>query len=232
MPTTTAKKIIKKAFQKAGILTKTQEPTADEANDALDALNDMLASWSNDTMMCYVRAWEFFPLNGGIGTYTMGTGGDFNTLRPVSIIDAYVRQGNATDTQISIINEILFNNIQQKDIPGLPQWLNNDGGQPLTKIRLNPVPFGGLQLFILSEKMLTQFALNDNVDLPPGWNRALIYNLADEICSDYGQEMPASAAKIAITSKSLIAKSIQKNRNFDAYPQNTNVNNIFTGWNR
>lgn len=229
---TTARTIIKKAMQKGGILTKYQNPTASEYNDALDALNNMLSSWANDSLMVFARTWESFPLTGAT-SYTMGAGGDFNTVRPIGIIASYVRIGT-TDTPVTVINdEAYFNSIMTKDAPGQPEWLNNDNGYPLVKLRPWPVGGAAYTLFLLTEKQLTAFATLDTVvALPPGWERALIFNLPEEIISDYGQkEVPDSCKKIAVSSKSLIQKAILKNHNLDCSPASANPGNVYSGWN-
>lgn len=231
---TTAKKIIVKAFQKAGILTKTQQPSADEANDALDALNNMLSSWSNDTGMIYTRSWETFPLVGGQLAYTIGVGANFNTVRPIEVIECHLSDG-IIDYPCETVNDEIYNHqIQQKTAPGLSYFLNYDNAFPIAKIRLWPVPPSSLySLFLLTEKALTFYNLNDTVDLPPGWERALIFNLAIEICSDYGQSCPEETVSIATQSKSLIQKAIMRNRSLDAAPLNGigTFGNIYAGWN-
>ena len=50
---TTASDIIKKAMQKVGVLTKSESPSSDESADGLDSLNDLLSSWSNESMFIY-----------------------------------------------------------------------------------------------------------------------------------------------------------------------------------
>lgn len=232
--TTTALKIITKAMQKAGIVTKTETIDADEANDALDALNAMLSSWSNDSMMIYARSWEFFNLVGGQAQYLIGPGAaDFDTVHPIDIVEAYIRVAELTDYDVAIVNdEIYTSQITLKSAPGIPEWLNYDNNFPIATIKLFPVPPTAYQLFILSEKILSQFALEDEVNLPPGWERMLVYNLAVEIAPDYDQEVPASVQSIAVMSKSLVKKAIMKNRSLDAYPKEARPNNIFSGWNR
>lgn len=93
---TTALGIIKSAMRKVGVLTKTENPSADEAQDGLEMLNDLLSSFSNDSMVIYARYSEDFTLSGGTGSYTIGTGGAFNTARPVKIISAFIRLGMLT----------------------------------------------------------------------------------------------------------------------------------------
>lgn len=232
--TTTALSIITAAMQKLGILTKTQKPSADEANDALAALNAMLSSWSNDSMLCYARTWETFPLQGGKAEYLIGPGAsDFDTARPISIVAGYTRLNGFSDQPIQVVNdEIYTTQIGVKSAPGFPDWLSYDNGYPVAKIRLWPVPAAAYDLFILSEKQLGQFTLHQPVDLPPGWERALVFNLPAELSGDYDQPVPDAVARIAMDSKNLIQKAVRKNRSLDATPQQGTPNNIYTGWNR
>lgn len=229
---TTARQIVRKAMQKAGILTKTEDPSADEASDALDALNNMLSSWSNDSLLIYARSWETFNLSGGVGEYTIGTGQTFNTSRPVFIPSAYVRQAQ-TDYNLSIVSDEVYNDyIMQKSTPGLPQFLSYDNGFPVGRIRVWPVPSTSYQLFLLMEKQLTQFALDDDAQLPPGWERALIYNLAVELAPEYGQQVDAVTVEIAERSRANIQRSIAKARSMDAQPMGVYGFNIYTGYYR
>lgn len=231
---TTVKKLIRASMQKCGILTMSQEPTADEINDGLVALNNMLSSWSNDSMMCFARKWETFNLVANQQNYLIGKNApDFNTGRPIKIVDGYIRLPGQSDYDLEIVNDEIFTGqIRQKSTPGTPEWLNYDNGYPLGTIRLWPVPPTNYQMFLLSEKELSQFGLNDSVDLPPGWERAITFNLPFEIAGDYGQEVPDTVQKIAVDSKSSIQMAVQKNRSLDAQPQQGNSNNIYSGWNR
>ena len=190
----------------------------------------MLASWSNDSLMCYARVWESFPLVAGTAAYTIGTGQTFNTVRPIFIAGSYVRNVT-TDTPVSVISDEIYNQqIMQKDTQGIPEMLNLDNAFPYGTIRLFPVPSSAYTLFLLTEKQLSSFTLNQTVSLPPGWKRALIYNLPEELAGDYGQEVPASVQKIALSSKTAIKRAIMKARSFDAQPQAGNQGNVLTGW--
>ncbi len=228
---TTALDIITKAMQKCGILSVNEAPTAQEANDALDALNAMLDSWANDSMMVYARSWESFNLTGNVGTYTIGAGQAFNTVRPIFIADAYIRNAG-TDTDLSIVSdEIYTGQIMEKSTGGIPGILNYDNAYPAGTIRLWPVPSSSYSIFLLTEKPLTQFTLNQTVSLPPGWERALIFNLPAEIAGDYHQDIPDSVQRVAVSSKAAIQRSVMKNRSLDAFPQQNSTGNILTGWN-
>lgn len=229
---TTMKKIVRKALQKSGVLTKGEEPDTDEYQDALDAINAMLSSWSNDSMLIPARAWETFTLTGGLSLYTMGVGGSFNTARPISIISCQCNLGG-TDNDVAVVDDSIFNSqIAVKTAPGFPSMVNFDNAYPTMNVRFWPVPAANYPVKILSEKLLTQFGINDAVDLPPGWERGLIYNGAIEVSGDYAQEVPASVAMIAKESKGLIRKAINKARSMDCQPTQNNSGNIYSGyWN-
>ena len=48
--------IITRAMKDIGAVAAGEVPTADEAQDGLDMLNDMIAQWSNENMMVFYRS--------------------------------------------------------------------------------------------------------------------------------------------------------------------------------
>ncbi len=226
---TTARTIIKKALQKIGALVKNEEPSADEANDGLDALNAMVDSWSNDPLNIYARGWETFPLTSS-ASYTIGVSGVFNTARPTNIVSSYLRSGTI-DYPISIVDDEAYNTISFKSLQGIPQFLNYDNSYPLGIIRLYPVPSASYSLFILTEKALSTFATLDTVlSMPPGTERALIYNLGIELAPEYSQPISKEHARIAGESLGSIRTKVAQVRGMDAYPKDIATRNIFSGW--
>jgi hypothetical protein len=225
--TTTARNIVKKALQKNGALVKQEDPSADEANDGLDALNDMLSSWSNDETAIYARVWESFPLTGGDGQYTIGTGADLNTVRPITIVDGFTRNVPVDDYSFRIVSDEFYNAIQNKTTRGRPEVLNFDNAFPTPTIRLWPVPDIAYELHIQSEKELVQLTLDTTISLPPGWKRALIYNLAVELAPEYGQQVPDSVQRVALESRGLVMRQINKIRGKSPRPAELGRSNIY-----
>lgn len=215
----TALTIITKAMQKSGILTANEVPTSEEANDALDSLNGMLASWSNDSLMCVSRVTESFVLSSGVGVYTIGDGQTFDTVRPIKIIEAHVTQGQLSYPSMYLMPDEVYQGIELKTIQSIPEALNYTNAYPYGTIRLYPYPAAGYTFYITSEKELVQFsALNEVVSLPPGWERALIYNLSIELSPEYGQKVDPLILKIAGDAKGKIAKAIMRARTLDCPP--------------
>jgi len=225
----TARQLITQSLQKIGALVKGEAPDADEAQDALRSLNALISSWSNDSLVIYARTWETFSLTGA-ASYTIGTGGNFNTSRPTNIVAAYTRSGTI-DYPITIIDDEAFSTIAYKALQGLDQFLNYDNAYPLGNIRLWPVPSSSYTLFMLTEKPLTEIATLDTViAFPPGWERALVYNLALELAPEYSQQPDASVVKIANDSLGLMRSKVAQVRGMDAYPQVLSSRNIYSGW--
>lgn len=227
---TTAKGIITSAMRKIGALTKDEAPSADEAAAGLEMLNDLLASISNDSMTVYARTEDTLNLSGGTSTYTIGSGGVLDTVRPIKIIAAYVRSGGV-DYSLKEISDELYATVSFKTSGGIPEFINFTNGFPLATLKFYPVPSTDYQLFLVSEKPLAEFTLSQTVSLPPGWKRMLVYNLAVEMSSEYGQPLSQEVVMLARDSKAEIRQAIMAAKKMQWNSGLGIEGNIYTGWN-
>src|SRR5262245_31874723 len=133
----TALDIIRRSMLKAGILTKTEMPSADEAIDALSDLNNLLSSWSNDSIVIYSRVTESFSLTSGAASYTIGPGMTFDTIRPIFIAEAHVRQGT-TDYPVSVEPDEIYQHVTDKTTQGTPLIINYTNQYPTALINIYP----------------------------------------------------------------------------------------------
>src|SRR5574343_694239 len=109
---TTALQIITSAARLIGIVRKGEALDNDEAVDGLSALNDMLASWSNNGLLCVSRVWEYFTVTSAT-SYTIGSGQTLNTTRPLVIKSAFFRSGDI-DYPLEIISDEEYESITLK----------------------------------------------------------------------------------------------------------------------
>jgi hypothetical protein len=72
---TTPLDIITRAMKDIGALAAGEVPTADEAQDGFDMMNDMLDQWSNENMMVFYKTEIIFPVVQNQIQYTIGPGG-------------------------------------------------------------------------------------------------------------------------------------------------------------
>ena len=77
--------IITRAMKDIGALASGEVPTADEAQDAFDMLNDLLDQWSNESMMVSYKSEIVFTIASGQTQYTIGPGGNINSTFTGSI---------------------------------------------------------------------------------------------------------------------------------------------------
>lgn len=199
--------IISRAMRLIGVLSSGDSPTTNESSDAQVALNAMVASWNNERLMCYAIQDESFSLVAAQTSYTIGTGGDFNTTRPVRIEGAYVVSSNNT-YDVEVITEIQYAAIPDKTTTSTwpdticyrPTMTNSRG-----TILVYPVPTAVSTLHLLTRTQLTAFsATTDTVTLPPGWEDALAANLAVVIAPEFGKEASPTVVDMARKTKAAI----------------------------
>jgi hypothetical protein len=198
----TARNLITGALRLIGVLMKSEAPSDDEAADALSALNGMLGTWSNESLLAFSKGLKSFPLTAGVSTYTIGTGATFNTSRPTVIKQAYIMY-DGFDHPIDLISEEEYNEFsdktQRSDYPNRLAYVRD---YPNATIKLYPVPDRSSTLFLFMEQPLTEISsLDDEISLPPGWERALRYNLAIELAPEYDQMPSQLIMMTATTSK-------------------------------
>jgi len=230
---TTARTLITKAMQAIGVLYKSETPSSDEIQDGLFMLNSLLSSLSNESLSIYVRVTEEFPLSNGVIQYSIGPGQTMDTIRPIYIVQAHVRDPSGLlDYNLSVIPDEIYQQIQFKTQQGITRFLNYSNGYPTGTVKLYPAPTTGYSLIITSEKELTQFELDDVISFPPGWELMLIHNLAILLAPQYNQPVSGELATIAKSAKKNIQQSVAKNRTMDAQGGGRSTGNIYNGWYR
>lgn len=206
----TASSMILRSLRLIGEKTVGDTLTSAEQTDYLADLNTMLESWSIDRLMVYQLLQESKALTSSVGSYTIGSGGAFNTTRPTKIVaPCFIRDSNNIDSDLEIIDAVTYGGIPKKDVDGsTPRLLFYDGAfaSSLGTIFLYPEPAASLTLYINSWKQLQSFALiSTTVVLPPGYQRAIEFNFAIEVAGGF-TKVSVEVAKIAIESKAAIKK--------------------------
>lgn len=200
----TALNMITRAMRLAGVLTKGETLDSDEQQDGLTALNAMLDAWQIDRLYVYQIREESFTWAANQQAQTVGTGGDFNTDRPTQVAPDCTFTVNGIDYPTQLIDIDAWSAIPDKTTTSSwPWWVYPEYGESLVTLRGYPIPSANITFNLRTWKKLQQFAaLTDVLDLPYGYERAIVYNLAIE----YGPEFGAGAAipppVIAIASSS------------------------------
>ena len=83
----TALDVIKRAMRLAGVYSIGEEPSADETASGLMALNGMIGTWANETLMIYAHTIDAVPLVANTALYTLGDTGAVVTTRPQQALE-------------------------------------------------------------------------------------------------------------------------------------------------
>jgi len=196
--------IITASLQDLGVIASDEVPSSADSDVCLKSLNRLIQSWQNDSLMIYSILNQIFPFVSGQGVYTIGPGGNFNTQRPVEIVDAYVRDQFGNDYPMYISNQEEYSEIITKYTQSpLPTVMYPDGNYPLVNLTFWPIPDGGgysANLWMW-QKIQEFTSINDTVVLPPGYERAFEFNLAVEVAPKFGKTVSQDILRIATDSK-------------------------------
>jgi hypothetical protein len=210
--------LIKGSMRLIGAIATGETPSADEANDGLNTLNDLLETWSTENLIVWGSDNETFATVAGQALYTIGPAGNFNTVRPIRVTGAYCTFGGV-DFPIQLIGPDEYNGIalktQQQPIVEQLLYINDN---PLGLIKLWPVPSQVIPIVLNNDRVLTQVAsLATVMTFPPGHLIAMKHALAILLAPDYGVEPSSAVVAVATSTKANIkrANKIKRQATFD-----------------
>lgn len=216
----TALDMITVSLQKLGVYAPGEPITDADAQTSLTALNDMLDSWSNETLMCYAITEQSGLLVPGQSAYTIGAGGQFNMTRPLKLIpspgSAYMLDATGYKYDLQIIPQETWNLIGQieNQQSNIPTQLFYDPQFPLGILNFFPMPNQSITAYWDSYLQLTEFpALTTPMSLPPGYKKAIQDNLTIDLVPFFkpdGYQVPAWMARAALDSKAWIKRTNQR----------------------
>lgn len=211
----TGRDLISASLRLIGAIASGESLDAAEASDGLSAFNRMLDSWSTEPLVIYTKTEEEFVLTPGTQTYTMGPTGTFSTTRPLEIEKAYLKitsQSPAIELPMAVLTVDEWARITIKALSATyPLYLYAEGTYPNETLHIHPNPTAANSLVLYSRKPLTTLTSIDTVlPLPPGYERALIYNFAVEVAPEYGKQVSDPVMMIAQDSKATIKRANSK----------------------
>ena len=176
----TVQVVIDRAYRLLGQLNLGESADSTESANALIAINALLDSWRNESLMCYAMQDQSINLANGNTTKTIGPTGDLVTTRPTNIDDAYILySGDSIPVKIiEYASEYVY--IPDKTTTDTyPLKIAYNPEMPDGRIYMYPLPNATSVLHVITRTPVTAFALvSTTISLPPGWEDALAANLA------------------------------------------------------
>ena len=198
--------LIKRSLRILDVRGSGESIPADEAADALTVINAMLDEWRNEKLMCYAFQDQTITLVNGQATYTVGPTGDLVTTRPVKIESAYFTEGGY-DYPVNVLSRAEWDGITDKTTTSsFVDSIQLEGTYPDATIKVWPVPNAANSIKIKTWTPLTAMTLSQTFALPPGYENAIVYNLAIDIAPEFGAEPSALIYRKAKTAKAGIKR--------------------------
>jgi hypothetical protein len=183
----------------------------------MDAQNVMLGNLS--PLILYANTSEDFTLAATTTSYTVGTGGTFNTGRITKVMPAsYLRDSAGIDYDIEVIDQERYNRFIDKDSPGRPEYVMYDPQYPLGHLYFYPTPDAAYTFHCVSEKPLTEITnLTATLVLPAEYKAFLKWNTAKALAAEYPEAAAQANYRLVVipearTSLSIIQRLVAHRR--------------------
>lgn len=198
----TSQTLITAALRKLGMMKGGETPEVEDLTEGLSALQTMLRSWAAVHIAVFASVHESFTLTPSTATYTWGSGGTFNTLRPNQLISGYIKDtGGVSYPPLYLYDADEYRRISIKTTSGRPYGVWFDPQYTLAYITFYPVPDAADSFYAESLKPFPDASctntLTDTLVFPPEYEEPMIYNLAVRLAPEYGKTVPIEVASIA-----------------------------------
>lgn len=191
----TVSDVISDALAKLYILEGGTTPDATSAATALRGLRNMLRTWAVDGVRLWLDAEQAITPVAGTATYTL-------TVRTLEVKQAF-RRNAGSDTPIRLISREEYNRLPNKASTGNPfaMWVDRD--RTSTSVTLYPVPDAASAandtIYVTGKQQIQDVTDGaQDIDIPPEWSEALVYNLAVRLAPDFNVEVRPDVAGIAM----------------------------------
>lgn len=165
--------LIRRAFEKIQIADSSRELSAEEERTGLNALNEILEQWSENGLLVYRSAYLTFQSISGQRVYRIGIGEYIDVERPSSIHTVTV-----DDVEFEVVN-YTPSGVQVQYDPAFPVGVLTFGFE-----------VSGQNVTIRVDQPLRRYESGGEAHgLPPGYERAVILQLACDLAPEFGQSV-------------------------------------------
>lgn len=200
-----ARDLIVETFEDLTVLAPGDPLDETEATRALQKLTRLFDNWNAERAGVYASRLTTYTLTPSLQPHTIGPAASTPTFtvtqRPVSIDAANLVVGSGATAVHYPLTVHMFNGWASVPIPGLSTSMPTDlfysPDWPLGRIYLSPVPDTANGLELLTRIVLADLALDDTVNLPPGYRDAIALTLGEMLAPSYPPAVaqPEAAAK-------------------------------------
>lgn len=197
----TARDLVRAALVEIAVLDPTEDLGGDLALWGLEKLNRLANRWNAQREAIYAESFANYTLTANLSPHTIGPSGTWSvTSRPVSIEGAMLR---LTTSSPVVEVPITIRDAQwwaDQTVPTLtstvPTDLYYNPTWPNGSLYFWPVPTTAYGVKLWTRSLLSAFAFSDTFSMPPGYQDALTYTLAEELAPSLGSVSPTVLALV------------------------------------
>jgi hypothetical protein len=209
--------LITDAYTEIGVASEGYTLSGSESSLGLQRLNSLIDRKGTNRLTIYKTVITDKALSSGTQTYTIGSGGAINVVRPLWIPYAGIVQTSGPDdieSPLYLATEQDWSNQGIKTLGNaIPSMLYYDynWSAGLAQITLWPVPDSNLTLRLYLPTAVTQFAdlSSTTYTFPPGYYEWLMYQLAERLWTPFhiGEPVPADLRRNAALAEADIKRA-------------------------
>lgn len=183
---------------------------APQATFALRWLNRIINQWNAKREAVYCELFTSFTLVPNLSPHTIGPSGATFTMaiRPVTLDGCSLVLNDQTPDVYTAIEVIDWRTYQGLSVPGIstsiPTAVYYEKDWPKGKLFFYPIPNYAYNVRLATRALLAEVTLVSTLDLPVGYEPALLLTLAETIATASGRAVPAKTEQGARDARALI----------------------------
>lgn len=207
----TAQTLINSALRKLGVLGVGETPGATESAECLTVLNQLLGSLNAEPGLIWAEQEITKAVTAGTATMTIGTAGTWVATRPVKIVSAQWVDGTTVYEVTPNVPLDEFQRLSKVATTGFPSILNYEANVASGTLKWYPTPSAnGTMKLVVWVPLPSEVVLTDSLVLPPGYERMIAYELAEDLSLDYEVTLSPVFTARALEAKAQAKRSNQK----------------------
>lgn len=204
----TALDLIKRSMRMLGVYSIGEDPSPDESQDCLAALQSLMGSMANSPQLIYAKTLDTIALAATVASITVGPTGGTVTTRPVEVLGESYVVLSGVSYPLSVLTLQQYNDVTVKASQGIPAGIWPQMDMPNITLTFWPVPSQAMTLNLWSNKQVTTFpTLTTVVTLPPGYEEMLVYLLAEAMAPEFTVPVPAAVAMGAARARRVLKRT-------------------------
>lgn len=237
----TARDLITDALIELGVIGANQTPSAADLDLGLRKLNRWVTTLHTSRLTIFMVRREVFPLTASTASYTIGPGGAFDTVRPVSIehVGLVLDRGASTPVEIPLgrpLSDQAYQQYPTKTLsapqPNAAYYDHGFSGVGLGRIYPLPIPTSSTcDLVLYIPRAMQEFEnLSTDYAFPPGYEQAIVANLALELAAPFERDPRTTTIETARNTMADIKRANRRPKLLGLDPGLTGTGTAYNVW--